>query len=101
MAAALVIGAHMCGSILWVASNVMLQLNVRDVFRGRVFSAELAAMTFVQSLSSYTTAILLDSWHVDPRKLAVGCGLILWIPGVIWAVRAIRRGGSGIVSAGT
>lgn len=93
VAAALVIGAHMCGSILWVASNVMLQLNVRESFRGRVFSAELAAMTLVQSLSTYTTARLLDGWHIDPRKLAVGCGLILWVPGIVWAIRAINMGG--------
>jgi MFS family permease len=89
LAAALVVGAHICGSILWVASNVLLQLNVRESFRGRVFSAELAALTIIQSASSYTTARLLDRWHVDPRLLAVGCGLILWIPGTAWLV--LRR----------
>lgn len=90
IAAVLVVGAHICGSILWVASNVMLQLNVRDTFRGRVFSAELAAMTVIQSLSTYITARLLDGWHINPRTLAVGCGLILWLPGTVWAVRAAK-----------
>lgn len=90
VAAALVIGAHMCGSVLWVASNVLLQLNVREAFRGRVFAAELAAMTLVQSASAYTTARLLDAWHLDPRRLAVWCGLVLWIPGVIWLLRGRR-----------
>ena len=46
-----------------------------DAFRGRVFAAELAAMTLVQSTSAYTTARLLDEWHLDPRRLAVWCGL--------------------------
>lgn len=91
VAAALVIGAHICGSLLWVASNVMMQLNVRDTFRGRVFSVELAALTIVQAASSYITGRLLDVWHIDPRRLAVGCGLILWLPGTVWLVRALRR----------
>ncbi|MBP8274690.1 MAG: MFS transporter, partial [Acidobacteria bacterium] len=91
IAAALVVGAHICGSILWVASNVMLQLNVRDQFRGRVFTAELAALTIIQSASSYITALLLDRWHIDPRMLAIGCGLILWVPGTVWAIRAARK----------
>lgn len=89
-AAALVVVAHVCGSVLWVASNVLLQLNVREAFRGRVFAAELAAMTLVQSASAYTTARLLDVWHLDPRRLAVWCGLVLWIPGVIWILRGRR-----------
>ncbi|MEI6244171.1 MAG: MFS transporter [Acidobacteriota bacterium] len=93
VAAALVIGAHICGSVLWVASNVMLQLNVRDTFRGRVFSAELAALTIIQAASSYITARLLDGWHLDPRTLAVGCGLILWVPGTAWLIRATRQRG--------
>lgn len=87
VAAALVVGAHICGSLLWVASNVMMQLNVRDTFRGRVFSVELAALTIVQAASSYITGRLLDVWHLDPRRLAVGCGLILWVPGTVWAIR--------------
>ena len=91
VAAALVIGAHICGSVLWVASNVLLQLNVRESFRGRIFSAELAALTIIQALSSYITARLLDGWHIDPRTLAVGCGLILWVPGTVWAIRAWRQ----------
>jgi MFS family permease len=95
VAVILVIGAHICGSILWVASNVMLQLQVRDVFRGRVFSAELAALTIVQSLSSYTTGRLMDRWQVDPRSLAVGCGLLLWLPGIAWLVSQNKRRPTG------
>lgn len=89
-AAAFVVGAHACGSILWVASNVLLQMNVREQFRGRVFSVELAALTLIQSASSYITARLLDGYDMDPRKLAIGCGLVLWIPGLIWAIRSAR-----------
>ena len=90
VAALLVIGAHICGSILWVAANVLLQLKAPDAFRGRVFSAELAALTIVQATSSYITGRLLDVWHLDPRRLAIACGLVLWIPGTIWLVRTLR-----------
>jgi hypothetical protein len=90
IAAVFVIGAHICGSTLWVASNVLLQLNVSEQFRGRVFSVELAALTLIQAAASYITARLLDGYHIDPHKLAIGCGLVLWIPGTIWLVRSWR-----------
>ena len=38
--------AHMGGSILWVYSTVLLQREVEDGFRGRVFAAELALLNF-------------------------------------------------------
>jgi predicted MFS family arabinose efflux permease len=90
VAAAFVIGAHICGSTLWVASNVLLQLNVSEQFRGRVFSVELALLTLIQAASSYITARLLDGYHMDPHKLAVACGLVLWIPGAIWVATSAR-----------
>lgn len=91
IAAAFVVCAHICGSTLWVASNVLLQLNVREQFRGRVFSAELAAMTLIQAGSSYITARLLDGYNIDPRTLAIGCGLILWIPGTVWLFKGFHH----------
>jgi MFS family permease len=84
VAAALVIGAHICGSTLWVASNVLLQLNASEQFRGRVFAVELAMLTLIQATASYIAARLLDGYHLDPRTLAVACGLVLWIPGTVW-----------------
>ena len=85
-AAAVVIAAHVFGSMLWVASNVLLQMRVPDEFRGRVFSAELIVMALVQSAVAYSTALALDLWHVDPRLLAALVGLGLWVPAAIWAI---------------
>src|SRR5439155_18703126 len=45
VAAAAVLCAHFGGSILWVFSTVLLQMEVPDRFRGRVFAAELALVT--------------------------------------------------------
>jgi len=83
-AAAVVVAAHVFGSILWVSSNVLLQMRVPDEFRGRVFSAELIVMALVQSAVAYTTAVALDSHHVDPRVLAAIVGLSMWVPAAIW-----------------
>jgi len=83
-AAAAVVAAHVFGSILWVSSNVLLQMRVPDEFRGRVFSAELFVMAVVQSAVAYATGALLDQWHMDPRVLAAIVGLSLWIPATAW-----------------
>ena len=84
VAAAIVVAAHLFGSILWVASNVLLQMAVPDQFRGRVFAAELIAMSAVQSAIAYLTGLALDQFAVSPRTLAIAIGLGLWIPAAIW-----------------
>ena len=86
LAAAVVIAAHIFGSILWVSSNVLLQMKVPDEFRGRVFSAELIAMALVQSGVAYVTGLALDRGQSDPRALAAIVGFALWIPAVLWIV---------------
>jgi predicted MFS family arabinose efflux permease len=75
-AAAVVIAAHTFGSILWVSSNVLLQMKVPDEFRGRVFSAELIAMALVQSGVAYLTAAAL--------------GFALWFPAGLWILTSRR-----------
>ena len=60
MASIAVIGSHAAGSVLWVFSTVLLQMEVPDRFRGRVFAAELALVTLMSSISSYWTGFELD-----------------------------------------
>jgi MFS family permease len=84
VAAATVVAAHLFGSILWVASNVLLQLAVPDEFRGRVFAAELMAISVVQSAIAYLTGLALDRLAVSPRVLTIAVGLGLWVPAAIW-----------------
>ena len=90
LAAAVVVAAHVFGSILWVSSNVLLQMKVPDEFRGRVFSAELIAMALVQSGVAYVTALALDRGQSDPRALAAIVGFALWIPAVLWTLSRSR-----------
>ncbi len=86
LAALSVLFAHFGGSVLWVFSTVLLQLEVPDQFRGRVFAAELALVTVVTSLSSYWTAYALDHAGWSPRALACGLGVMFCVPGILWMV---------------
>jgi hypothetical protein len=84
LAAICVLCAHFGGSILWVFSTVLLQMEVPDRFRGRVFAAELALVTLVTSLSTVLTAYGLDRAGWPPRPLAFILGALFCIPGLIW-----------------
>jgi MFS family permease len=84
VAAACVLLAHFGGSILWVFSTVLLQLEVPDQFRGRVFAAELAFVTLVTSLSSYLTAYGLDRSGWSPRAMSFMLGALFVAPGALW-----------------
>ena len=76
--------AHFGGSVLWVFSTVLLQMEVPDQFRGRVFAAELALVTLVTSLSSYFTAYALDHAGWSPRGLSFTLGALFCVPGFVW-----------------
>jgi MFS family permease len=86
MAAVCVLFAHFGGSILWVFSTVLLQLEVPDRFRGRVFAAELALVTLMSSASSYWTGRQLDRAGWSPRALAFALGAMFCVPGVLWLI---------------
>jgi hypothetical protein len=76
--------AHCGGSILWVFSTVILQKEVADNFRGRVFAAELALVTLTMAASNYVTGELLTSFNMSPRTMTVGIGIVFLLPGITW-----------------
>jgi predicted MFS family arabinose efflux permease len=76
--------AHTGGSILWVFSTVLLQREVEDNFRGRVFAAELALLTLTMAASNYLTGELLDRFGLSPRAVAIGIGAFFLLPGIAW-----------------
>lgn len=86
VAALCVLCAHFGGSILWVFSTVLLQIEVPDRFRGRVFATELALVTLMSSASSYWTGHQLDRAGWSPRTLAFTLGALFCIPGVLWLI---------------
>ena len=86
IAALCVLLAHFGGSILWVFSTVLLQLEVPDRFRGRVFAAELALVTLMSSASSYWTGHQLDHAGWSPRTLSLVLGAMFCVPGALWLI---------------
>lgn len=78
--------AHCGGSILWVFSTVILQRDVEDKFRGRVFAAELALLTLTMAASNYVTGELLDRFQISARIVTVGIGIFFVMPGFVWFV---------------
>ena len=94
LAALCVLLAHFGGAILWVFSTVLLQLEVPDRFRGRVFAAELALVTLTSSASSYLTAYALDQAAWSPRSMSFALGALFCVPGIIWLVIESRWGAS-------
>jgi MFS family permease len=83
LAALCVLLAHFGGSILWVFSTVLLQMEVPDEFRGRVFAAELALVTLTSSISSYCTGHALDGGS-SPRVVSFVLGMLFFAPGTLW-----------------
>jgi MFS family permease len=89
LAALCVLLAHFGGSILWVFSTVLLQMEVPDQFRGRVFAAELALVTLTSSISSYWTGHALDSGS-SPRFVSFVLGMLFFAPGSLWLLIVSR-----------
>lgn len=94
-AAVCVLLAHFGGSILWVFSTVLLQMEVPDAFRGRVFAAELALVTLTSSASSYLTGHALDG-GASPRSVSLWLGALFFIPGILWLLILSRWKDSGV-----
>ncbi len=76
--------AHAGGSILWVFSTVLLQREVEDQFRGRVFAAELTLATFTMAASNYIVGELMDRFGFSPRVVTAGVGVCFLLPGITW-----------------
>ena len=90
VAALCVLAAHFGGAILWVFSTVLLQMEVPDEYRGRVFAAELALVTLTSSISSWVTGYALDTLHWSARSLAFGLGAAFAVPGLLWLAMNAR-----------
>jgi MFS family permease len=84
MAALCVLCAHAGGSNVWVVSTTLLQLNVPDRLRGRVFAVDLGLLMLMVSTSNYLIGVGLDAWKLTARELAAALGCALIVPGLLW-----------------
>ena len=80
--------AHMGGSILWVFSTTVLQLQSDDQYRGRVFAADLGLAMLTIAVGAYAAGRFVD-WGFAARHVASAAGLLMLIPAMLWGL-AIR-----------
>ena len=86
IALACVLGAHAGGSIQWVFSSTLLQMEVPNRFLGRVFALDMAFVTLTMSISTYLTGYGLDTAGLSPRQMAMLLGGAFIVPGLVWLV---------------
>lgn len=82
--------SHAASSVQWVNSTVLLQTQVEDGFRGRVFAAELGLLTLTLATATFATGELLDRFQWNPRHVAVLIGSLWLLPGTVWFVTRRR-----------
>jgi hypothetical protein len=75
--------AHCGGSILWVFSTTLLQMQSDDKFRGRVFAADLCLCMFTIAAGAYLAGRFVD-WGYAARHVASVAGMLMLIPAGLW-----------------
>ncbi len=84
-ASACVAAAHAGGSVVWVFSTTLLQLNTEDRFRGRIFAADFGLLTLAISCSASAVSVAMDH-GTGPRMAAAALGLAMFAPAGLWAL---------------
>jgi len=80
LAAGAVMLAHIGGSVEWVFSTALLQMNVPNRLQGRIFAVDLALLTLASSISNYAIGVAADAgW--PPRMLALIAAGVFVLPG--------------------
>ncbi len=88
--------AHFGGSVIWVFSTTLLQLQSDDQYRGRVFAADLGLAMFTIAAGAYVAGRFVD-WGFAARHVASAAGMLMLIPAILWGFairnRAIKPSG--------
>ena len=77
--------AHIGGSMVWVFSTTLLQLQTDDKFRGRVFAADLGLCMFTIAAGAYIAGRFVD-WGFAVRHVAGAAGALMLIPAILWGL---------------
>jgi MFS family permease len=77
--------AHFGGSIVWVFSTTLLQLQTEDKYRGRVFAADLGLAMFTIAAGAYLAGRFVD-WGFAARHVASAAGMLMLVPAAMWAL---------------
>jgi hypothetical protein len=71
-------------SINWTYSNVLIQTEVPDRFRGRVFALDLGLFTLATSIATFLTGYSLDQTTIDLHGLGRYLAIGSLLPVVLW-----------------
>jgi hypothetical protein len=94
--------AHTGISTQWVFSSSLLNLQVEDGMRGRIFGIDFMSYMLMLGLSSWAAGRVLDSWHVAPRTLMAGLsGVLLVTAGIWWVMGRSRSRETGVTTQPT
>ena len=77
--------AHTGGSIQWVYSTALLQIQVDNRVLGRVFAVEYALFMLATALSAYLTGLVSDM-GVLPQLLSFSLALVFVLPGLFLTI---------------
>lgn len=75
---------HAAGAIIWVFSTVLIQMEVDERVRGRVFGFELALFTLSSSLSTLFYGYAIDTGWFTARGACITMGLSWIVPALMW-----------------
>jgi MFS family permease len=92
--------ARFHGAIIWVFSTVLLQMQVEDRFRGRVFAAENSLFTGAMMTASVLTTRALDLHLAGVPQAVLAAGIVSVLVGLLWVGRLSGRGAPAQESAG-
>lgn len=71
---------------IWVFSAALLQTMTPDVFRGRVFAFEFAALTLTQSVSVLAAGYGLDNLGWTVQQVTLAFGVLGFVMALLWLV---------------
>jgi MFS family permease len=89
-----VVVAHLAAGGNWMMSNYVLQAEIPDALRGRVFAADFMLATLSVAISQLAVGAFID--HVDPRVLIAACGAVTLLYAAGWALVSLRRPAEGL-----
>ncbi|WP_432835758.1 MFS transporter [Dactylosporangium sp. CA-092794] len=84
-----VVLAHLAGGGNWMMSNFVLQTEVPDALRGRVFATDFMLATLSVAVSQLAVGAFID--HTDPRLLIAASGATTLLYAGGWALVSMRR----------
>jgi MFS family permease len=84
-----VVVAHLAGGGNWMISNFVLQAEVPDALRGRVFATDFMLATLAVAASQLAAGAFVD--HTNPRVLVAASGAVTVLYAAGWALVSLRR----------